>query len=286
MMKDRPINSATELYCIFGNPVRHSISPFMHNAAFSETGINAVYLAFEPGSISEAVRAMKALAIRGASVTIPFKIDVIRDLDYVDPLAGRIGSVNTIVNNNGKITGFNTDGFGAALAVEQCGIKLEGKTCMVIGNGGSARAIAFTLAEQGAKVIIAGRNENRINALAGDIRIFSPAARPVLLNDLTTSFMESVDVIINTTPVGMAPDSELTPLDSSLIAARHIVFDIVYSPHETRLLSEAKELGCKVIYGVDMLVLQGARQFELWTGRKAPVETMRRAAHQHLNMQS
>jgi shikimate dehydrogenase len=285
-MKDSSINSATGLYCIFGNPVRHSISPFMHNAAFAEAGINAVYLAFEPASIAEAVSAVKALEIRGASVTIPFKIDVMRHLDEIDPLAGSIGSVNTIINRNGTLTGYNTDGYGAVLAIEQCGITLKGMTFMVIGNGGSARAIAFTLAERKAGVIIAGRNENRIKALADDIRHKSPAARSALLKEIDSSFMESVDVIINTTSVGMAPDTESTPLDPALIASRHVVFDIVYTPRETSLLASAKKLGCRVIYGVDMLVLQGARQFELWTGKKAPVETMRRAAHRHLSIPS
>ncbi len=285
-MKYQAINSRTELYCIFGKPVRHSISPLMHNAAFAETGIDAVYLAFEPASIGVAVSAMKSLGIRGASVTIPFKIDVIRHLDDIDPLANSIGSVNTIVSTDGRLTGYNTDGYGAVLAIEQSGITLHGKTCMVIGNGGSARAIALTLSERGAPVIIAGRNENRVNALAQDLRTVAPKTRSVLLKDVQASFMESVDVIINTTPVGMMPDIESTPIDISLITARHVVFDIVYAPHETRLLAAANKMGCRIVRGVDMLVLQGARQFELWTGKIAPVETMRHTAYQHLHIKS
>ncbi len=281
-MKETAINSRTELYCIFGNPVRHSISPLMHNAAFSETGIDAVYLAFEPLSIRDAVSAMKSLGIRGASVTIPFKIDVIRHLDDIDPLAASIGSVNTLVNSAGRVSGYNTDGYGAARSIEQCGVRLDAITCLIIGNGGSARAIAFTLADNGASIIIAGRNESRIAGLAADLQKRSPSARSILLEDLDTSFMDSVDVIINTTPVGMTPDTGSTPVDTSLINARHVVFDIVYAPHETMLLAAARERGCRVVYGVDMLVFQGARQFELWTGRNAPVEIMRRAAHQHI----
>lgn len=280
------ITSATELYCIFGKPVRHSISPVMHNAAFAEAAIDAVYLAFEPASIGDAVSAMRTIGIRGASVTIPYKIDALRHLDAVDPLAAGIGSVNTIVNENGSLSGFNTDGYGAVRAIEQSGIPIDGKTCMVIGNGGSARAIALTLSGHGARVVVAGRNEVRVNSLVQDLSTLAPGTEAAILSDITATFMEQVDVIINTTPVGMTPDTGSTPLDETLIAPRHIVFDIVYAPHETRFLADARKIGCRVVYGVEMLVLQGARQFELWTGIKAPVETMRRAAYHHLHIES
>jgi len=283
-MKSIRITSATGLYAIFGNPVRHSISPLMHNAAFAETGIDAVYLAFEPSSAGDAVSAMKNIGILGASVTIPFKIDMLKHLDAVDPLAASIGSVNTIVNENGRLSGYNTDGYGAVRAIEQSGITLKGKTCMVIGNGGSARAIALTLAGTGARVIIAGRNGIRVNSFVQDLTTVAPGTKAVILKDITSSFMEQVDVIINTTPLGMTPDTGSTPLEASLIAPRHIVFDIVYAPHETRLLADARKIGCRVVYGIEMLILQGARQFEIWTGREAPVETMRRAAYRHVHI--
>jgi shikimate dehydrogenase len=229
---------------------------------------------------------MKTLGIRGASVTIPFKIDVIRHLDDIDPLAARIGSVNTLKLNNGRVTGFNTDGYGAVLAIEQCGIQLDGKTCMVIGNGGSARAISFTLAERGATIIIAGRNESRIRDLAGEIANTPQVTESILLKEITPDFMDTVDIVINATSVGMIPDTGSTPLETDLISPRHVVFDIVYAPHETRLLSAARERGCRIVHGADMLVLQGTRQFEIWTGRQAPAETMRRAVHKHLNIES
>lgn len=278
-MKDPAINSNTTLFCIFGSPVRHSVSPLMHNAAFRERGINAVYLAFEPPSIGDAVASMKTLGIRGASVTIPYKIEVLKHLDSIDPLAARIGSVNTLVNNSGTITGYNTDGHGAVMSLENAGVDLKAKGCIVIGNGGSARAIAFTLAERGASVVIAGRNRERIENLADDLRCSSPGTRSALLGEIDSAFMERIDIVINTTPVGMVPDTGSTPFNTDLLSARHTVFDIVYAPHETRLLTAAAERGCRVVYGLDMLVLQGARQFELWTGGPAPVETMRLAAH-------
>ncbi|MBP7735808.1 MAG: shikimate dehydrogenase [Spirochaetes bacterium] len=285
-MKITDINSRTALYCIFGNPVRHSISPVIHNAAFREMNVDAVYLAFEPMSIGEAVSSLKTLGIKGASITIPFKIDVCGHCDEIDSLAAGIGSVNTIANRDGRIIGYNTDGYGAVRSIEQRGISVDGKTCLILGNGGSARAIAFTLAGHGASIIIAGRNEQRISKLAGDIGTISRKARSILLNSIDNVFMESVDIIINTTPIGMTPDTGSVPIDIELIKKRHIVFDIVYAPHETRLLAVAREKGCPTVFGVDMLVMQGARQFEIWTGMDAPIETMRRAAHKHLNIES
>lgn len=279
-MKTLDIHSGTQLYCIFGNPVRHTVSPLMQNAAFRESGIDAVYLAFEPSSIREAVSAMKAIGIRGASVTIPFKMEVLGLCDAVDPLASEIGSVNTLLNTGGTITGYNTDGYGAVRALENGGVSIAGSRCLVIGNGGSARAIAFALQAAGAGVIIAGRNRSRIEALAGDLAKTSPAARSVLIGELDQTLMESVDIVINTTPVGMAPDTASTPIDTGLLTARHAVFDIVYMPHVTGLLAAAREKGCTAVHGIDMLVFQGARQFEIWTGRPAPVELMARAARE------
>ena len=281
-MKSIEINSGTDCFCIFGNPVGHSVSPTMHNAAFRECGIDAVYLAFEPQTIGEAVASMKSLGIKGASITIPFKIDALRHCDEVDPIAADIGSVNTLVNRDGMIKGFNTDGYGAARALEVRKVTLKGALCLVIGNGGSARAIAFTLIESGASVIIAGRNAGRIGRLAEDLRTRAPETRSMLLEGIDRGVMESVDIIINTTPVGMTPDIGTMPLDMGLISARHAVFDIVYSPHMTRLLTAARDRGSRIVHGIDMLVYQGARQFELWTGKPAPVKTMMRAARRHL----
>jgi shikimate dehydrogenase len=282
-MSAHDLHTSTVLYCIFGRPVGHTVSPVMQNAAFRETGIDAVYLAFEPASIEGAMRAMREIGIRGASVTIPFKIEALRHADAVDPLAEAIGSVNTIVNTEGRLTGYNTDGTGALRALEEARVRIEGSTCLVIGNGGSARAIAATLAERGARIIITGRNGERISALAAAIH--GPVqARALQLDALGPGLMETIDIIINTTPVGMAPDTGATPLPDSLLAPRHTVFDIVYAPHVTRLLAAAQARGCVVVHGIEMLIHQGARQFELWTGRPAPVGVMRRAIFSHLGI--
>jgi shikimate dehydrogenase len=277
------IQASTDLYCIFGRPVGHTVSPVMQNAAFRETGINAVYLAFEPSSIDGAIKAMKELGICGASVTIPFKIEALRHADTVDPLASEIGSINTLVNRNGSIAGYNTDGTGAALALERAHVEIRGSTCLVVGNGGSARAIAATLASRGARIIITGRNEERIRSLAGVIRGPEPA-RALPLGSLDSGLMDEVDVIINTTPVGMTPDTDAMPIPGDLLAPHHAVFDIVYAPHTTRLIAAANAQKCVVIHGIEMLLLQGARQFELWTGTEAPLDVMRSAVVAHLGI--
>ena len=255
----------------------------MHNAAFREAGIDAVYLAFEPASIEGAMRAMREVGIRGASVTIPFKIEALRHADEVDPLASKIGSVNTLVNRDGRLAGYNTDGRGAARALAEGGVRVEGSTCLVIGNGGSARAVAATLAELGARIIITGRNGERIRALAAGVRGSEPA-RALLLADLDRDVMKTVDIVVNTTPVGMAPDTEAMPIPDGLLLPRHAVFDIVYAPHTTRLIAAAQARGCVVVHGIEMLIHQGALQFELWTGRQAPVDAMRRAIFSHLGI--
>lgn len=281
-MNSENCNADTELFCIFGRPVRHSLSPAMHNAAFKAAGINAVYLAFSPSSIHAAVSAMKALGIRGASVTIPFKTEVITSCDELDPSAAAIGSVNTLMNREGIITGYSTDGDGAVMALEHAGVAPSDARFLVIGNGGSARAIAYSLLAAGGRVIIAGRNPERARACADDLSSLFGAVESIGIPECTPSFMKGIDVVINTTPVGMAPATEASPIPADLLEKRHTVFDIVYAPHRTRLIEEALARGCAVVYGIDMLIFQGAKQFELWTGRPAPLDAMREAAMAHL----
>jgi len=268
------ISSATELYCIFGNPVKHSLSPLMHNRAFREKNIDAVYLAFELVTIEDGIRSMRNLNIKGASITIPFKISALDCVDEVDQLAMDIGSMNTIVNNNGKLKGYNTDGYGALQAIADRGVNIKNSKILILGNGGSARAISFTLLKGGASVFIAGRNPEKMNSLRDDLSSRYDNTGSILINELTDYFMDSIDVIINTTPLGMAPEIDLSPIRNDLIKKRHVVFDIVYSPDMTKLLSDASQKGCKIIKGIDMLVNQGIRQFELWTGENAPSEIM------------
>ncbi len=272
-----PIDAHTKLYCVFGNPTRHSLSPRMHNAAFQHFNLNAVYLAFEPVSIEGAIHAMRSLPINGASITIPYKTEILRLIDTISPLAEKIGSVNTLHNSNGVISGDCTDGYGALLCFTGRGISIKNKYVLIIGNGGSARAIAYTLLHEGARVIIAGRNLNRINRLVNDIKLHYNDASSILIPDLTADFFSQIDIIINTTPVGMSPDIDSVPIQPGFLSSRHCVMDIVYSPPETLFLREASAAGCMTIEGRMMLLYQGVRQFEIWTDQKAPVDIMKQA---------
>jgi len=271
------MNTETGLYCIFGKPVKHSLSPVIHNTAFAAAGINSLYLAFEPDTIGEALEAMKALSIRGASITIPFKVEAMKHVDAVDPLAEKIGSINTVINSSGTLTGHNTDGYGACDSLKNSNIEIMGSRSLVIGNGGSARSIAFTLLENGSRVIIAGRNNARVRSLRSDMEKHYPDVDSVLISGIDRAFMDDIDIIINTTPVGMSPVTGAMPIEDALLTEKHAVFDIVYSPHETALLRTARERGCRVVYGIEMLINQGIRQFELWTGKKAPAGPIRDA---------
>jgi shikimate dehydrogenase len=267
----------TGLYCIFGKPVRHSLSPSMHNAAFRELNLDSVYLAFEPASIGLAVDAMRTLPVRGASVTIPFKISVMEYCDRIDGLAQRIGAVNTLLNDDGIITGYNTDGYGALKAIEHSGVRVRGAHFLIIGNGGAARAISFTLIEQGARITVTGRNPSKIDSLAKALDLSGDNATSNVLQNLTLEYMQTIDVVINTTPLGMSPKESGIPIPESLLSPSHAVMDIVYSPRITRFLSAARNKGCRTIEGFDMLLYQGVRQFEIWTGIPAPEAVMRRA---------
>ncbi len=269
------IDAKTKLYCIFGNPVRHSLSPIMHNEAFKSLNLNKCYLAFEPESISNAISAMKSLNIYGASVTIPFKTDVIDYIDEIDPLALKIGAVNTLINNKSRITGLNTDGLGAYKAIKNIYPEINGANILIIGSGGSARAIAITLLEFGCYLTIAGRYSERHKNFVKFLKQSYENVEIIDTNKLKQSDLNRHKVIINTTSLGMNPDKDPIPIDTSFINESHIVFDIVYAPHNTPLLMESQNNGAKVIYGIEMLLNQGAEQFKLWTGLDAPIDLMR-----------
>jgi shikimate dehydrogenase len=276
------INADAELYCIFGKPVKHTLSPVMHNASFKKLGINAVFTAVEVNEIGNAISAMKALNIRGASITIPFKIQALKYISKLDPLAREIGSINTLYNKNGKIYGCNTDGIGALEALKKSRVKIKGTRILLLGNGGSARAIAFTLLKNGANIAIAGRNKKKILKLVNGIKKKYKNIDYILINDINKDYMENINIIINSTPVGMSPNIDNIPIEPELILKKHTVFDIVYSPHTTKLLKVSKGKGCRIIHGIEMLLNQGAKQFEIWTGEKAPISVMEKAVRKYI----
>ena len=259
------IDQHTKLFGVMGYPIGHSLSPSMHNAAFAATGLNAVYLAFETKDVNGCLMGMKSLGIKGLSITIPFKSEVIPLLDDVDDLANRIGAVNTIVNDEGRLLGYNTDATGALRALEEK-TEIPGKSGVLIGAGGAARAIGYILKEHGVDLKVANRSAERGEALARSLGCpFLPLEE---LEKIET------DLLINTTPVGMAPRNDQCIVPEHALKPGMIVMDIIYNPLETKLLALAKAKGCVTINGLGMFIRQGVEQFRLWTGLDAPVEVM------------
>lgn len=271
-MNRSTITASTKLCAIIGNPVGHSLSPLVHNAAFRHLGLDYVFVAFRVERLHEAVRGITALGLKGVSVTIPHKVEVMAVLDEIEPVALQIGAVNTIVNRDGKLIGYNTDWNGAMRALQDK-IELQGKTAVVLGAGGAARAIAFGLKEKGADPVILNRTVARAEALASGLQCrFGPIE---LIEKL------SFDLVINATSVGMSPHAESTPVHKTALKDS-LVFDTVYNPLRTRLIREAEARGCPTVIGLEMFVNQAALQFELWTGQKAPLDLMRSVAAQEL----
>ena len=275
------INAHTKVCCIIGDPVAHSLSPAMHNAAYAALGLDFAYVAFRVTDVPGAVAGIRALSLRGCSVTIPHKLAVIPLLDRLDEVAGWIGSVNTIVNDGGVLTGMNTDGAGAARALHEAGVELAGRRVLVLGSGGAARAVALTLAGRAGVgfIQILGVIEPELEKLAADVRDRAKVAaewgrmEPGRLRDA----IAAADAVIHCTPVGMHPKEDETAVPREFWRPGLPVMDIVYNPRETRLLREAAAAGCRTVPGAEMLLYQGALQFEAWTGRPAPVAVMRAA---------
>jgi shikimate dehydrogenase len=260
------LDGATKIYGIMGKPVSHSLSPAMHNAAFQAQGLNKVYVAFEVTDVARALDGFRAIGVGGVSVTIPHKQAVIPHLDAIDPVAQKIGAVNTLLIEDMHIRGYNTDWIGANQALETI-VDLPASTVLVLGAGGSARAIGFGLQEKGATVILANRTLAKGQALARDLN-----CECYPLEEIKNL---KVDALVNATSVGMTPNVDATPVPRVVLKNVPAVMDIVYAPSETRLLREAQQAGCKTVNGAYMLLYQGVAQFELWTGRKAPVDVMK-----------
>ncbi len=273
----RRIGPATRVYGVIANPVAHSMSPAIHNAAFQHCGVNAVYLPFRVDDPADFIPAYKELPVEGYSVTIPHKEAVIPLLDEVQPLARRIGAVNTIVMRDGRLCGSNTD-WSAAVAAIASGVgqreSLAGRTVLLLGAGGASRAIAFGLAERGCRVVIANRTHERAVKLAADV-----GCEAIPLSDIGSV---AYDILVNGTSLGMRPRVDDTPLDASLLRPGTLVFDSVYNPLETRLLREARAAGCRAVDGLEMFVNQAVQQFELWTRLPAPRALMRSVVESRL----
>lgn len=274
------ITAQTQWCGIIGNPVEHSLSPAIHNAAFQQMGLNLVYLAFRVDNIGDALKGVRALGnARGLSVTIPHKVAAIPFLDEVEPTAKHIGAINTVVVEDGRLKGYNTDASGALRALKEGGALLDGHRVLILGSGGAARAIAFALATGAgiAGLTILGIEEPERQKLVKDLRAKSgiPIEDGPLTLDMLRNWVPHVRTLIHCTPVGMHPRVDESCVPPNLFRPELTVMDIVYNPRETKLLQEAQAAGCRTIAGLEMFLNQAVLQFELWTKQPAPAEVMR-----------
>jgi len=280
-MGNRIVSGKTRLCGIIGDPIEHTMSPVMHNAAFEKMGVDYLYVPFrvKKEQLAKAIEGVRALNIRGLNVTIPHKVAIIPFLDGLDPLAEKIDAVNTIVNDEGILTGYNTDATGFLQALLERGIEPRGKNIVILGAGGASRAISFILAERGSNLVILNRllELDWAEELASRLsQTFTKEVKALELDEENLAeVLEKADILVNATSVGMTPNVDETLVPFNRLKPGLVVFDIVYNPIKTRLLREAEQAGAETISGVDMLVWQGASAFEKWTGLKAPIELMR-----------
>lgn len=269
---------------LVGSATETSLSPLIHNASFNYLGLDFYYLRLETEDLAELVERAKNLGLGGFNVTMPYKIEIIKFLDQLDDVAKSVGAVNTVVNREGRLIGYNTDVLGALSHLHQhlqtAGLKpeqyLPGKLAVIIGAGGAARAIAFCLKREKCRVIIVNRTLSRAKSLAEEFKL--EYASFADLRELQPQ------ILVNTTPLGSADLIHLSPIDPSILQPKMIVWELVYNPVRTKLLQEAEKRGCLTVDGLGMLVHQGAASFELWTGKKAPVHLMFEVAKKYLGL--
>lgn len=274
------ITGVTRILGVLGDPIGHTSSPAMHNAAIAAMGLDYAYVAFHvrPDALGSAIEGMRALQIAGLNVTVPHKQGVMAHLDEVSDEAVAIGAVNTVVNRQGRLVGYNTDAFGILESLKRDGglEKLPAQVAL-LGAGGAARAILYALLEREEveQILLLNRTRSKAESLAGDL----DRNGRVCVGEMDSSAVAEVDLLINSTSVGMYPHEEGSPLaDPSVLHANMLVADIVYKPLKTRLMKQAEAAGARAINGLGMLAWQGARSFELWTGSAPPVDVMMAAA--------
>lgn len=275
------ITAQTQLLAVLGHPVHHSLSPHIHNAALQAQGLDIVYLAFDvpPARLSAAIEGLRAIRALGANITVPHKEVVPALLDDVDPTAARVGAVNTIVQRDGRLSGYNTDieGFRDALR-SQLPSGAEDRRCLVVGAGGAARAVvAALIAERAAAVAIFNRTSTRADALCAAARSWGARSCGVVTEEALPKAVESADIVVNATTVGLDPASKEVPFPVDTVTCEQVVLDLVYGPAPTPLVRHALERGASAIDGREMLLRQAASSYRLWTGLEAPLEVMRAA---------
>ena len=282
------IDAKTRVCALIGHPVGHSLSPALHNAAFEALGLPFVYVAHDvaPDCVPEAIEGVRALGYRGLSVTIPHKVAALACMDEVDETARRIGCINTVVNEGGRLKGYNSDGLGALKALREAGADPAAKRVTILGSGGAARAIAVSLAIEAAPASLAifGIELDELDRLVSDVERLErcPVRGHRLEGGMLGEELSRTDCLLHCTPVGMHPDRDRSLVPAELLAEGLTVFDAVYNPRRTRLLADAQAAGCRIVAGAHMFLGQAIVQFELWTGRDAPVELMRRVVEERL----
>jgi len=253
-------------YALFGNPVGHSLSPVMHNAALKQMNIDARYIAMQVDSAGEIIRKIKEMNIRGASITIPYKTSIMDHLDEVSSSSGRIGAVNTLTITGETCTGDNTDWVGVTHALKER-MAIQNRTFAVLGAGGAARAAVFGILREGGKPVVLNRTAANGEKLAKEFGCdFYP------ISEIGTI---GADCLINSTPVGMFPNMEISPAETEALSHFGYVMDMIYNPLETKLLKNARTAGCSVISGLPMFIYQGAEQIRIWTGLRPPLDIMK-----------
>ncbi len=275
------ISGRTRVSCVIGDPIEHTLSPVMHNAAFEELNLDFIYVAFRVRreQLRDAIAGAKSLGVHGLNVTMPHKTAVMKHLDEIDSIARSIGAVNTILNSEGRLIGYITDGIGAINALKERGVSLAGKKMLLLGAGGAARAIAFYAAKEVEELKILNRTTQKAKELAEATH--KNFGGQISGNSLSYEFLktelEDTDILVNATSVGMYPDVDQSLVDPNWLRPGLNVMDIIYSPLETKLAKDAKSMGANVVSGIDMLIYQGAASFEIWTEQPAPVKVMKKA---------
>ena len=279
------ISGKTQNLGIIGYPIEHTLSPLMHTAALKAAGLDCAYIALSvpPGRLVPALEGLRALYFRGWNVTIPHKSTIIQFLDAIDPDAKLIGAVNTVVNDGGAITGYNTDVLGFSMSLVDAGFILDECRAVVLGAGGAARAVTWALCKRRADITIGARNPSKASVLATDFAKFSSLNVFDWHSDEFKERLEQADIIINTTPLGMSPKvDDMPPVDLSLLPKGALVYDLVYSPAKTKFLLKAEELGYPTLNGESMLAHQGAESFRLFTGVETDAKIMLDAVREAL----
>lgn len=264
------IDSKTNLYAVIGDPIHHSLSPIIHNAFFNKRNIDSIYISLlvERDNLKNEIRFLKN-NLKGFNVTIPHKETIIQYLDEVDPLALQYGAVNTVKVVDGKLIGYNTDGLGFIKGLQSINVSLENKNILLLGSGGAGRMAAFEILKSGGSLTIATRNLHKAKDLKLDLlKFYNSKIKIIQIDKINSSF----DIIVNSTPVGMYPNIDTSPIDETILQDSELLYDMTYNPYETKFLSLGKKVGAKTINGLPMLLYQGLQSMKIWTGKESNSE--------------